>query len=374
MKVLHVYKTYYPDTVGGVEQVIRGLAMGGRAQGVAADVLVLSAAVKHPETLVIDGVTVHRYPTTVDVASTPFSAREARDFGRFIAPYDVLHYHFPWPFGDVLHALAGHRKPSVVTYHSDIVKQKWLKKAYSPLMNWFLGHVDAIAPTSPGYLASSVDLVPFRDKCTVIPLGLDPASHPAPDPQAVAAYRERFGERYFAFVGVFRYYKGLQYLIEAASHVAENIVLMGDGPLRGEYEAEAARRGLTNLHFIGLVDEQVKMDILAGAHAFVFPSHLRSEAFGLGLAEAAMMGKPMISCDIGTGTSFINLHGETGLVIPPADPSALAQAMNTLSSDVELATRQGEAARRRFGQMFSLDKMVSAYTALYRRVLAGSKR
>ncbi|GGP25428.1 glycosyltransferase [Silvimonas amylolytica] len=369
MKVLHVYKTYYPDTVGGIEQVIRGLAMGGRGHGVTAEVLVLSAAVKQPETLVIDEVTVHRYPTTIDLASTPFSIQEARDFGRFIAPYDLLHYHFPWPFGDVLHALAGHRKPSVVTYHSDIVKQKWLKKAYSPLMTWFLGHVDAIAPTSPGYLASSADLEPFREKCTVIPLGLDPASHPAPDAHAIAAYRDRFGARYFAFVGVFRYYKGLQYLIEAAANVAENIVLMGDGPLRKEYEAEAARRGLTNLHFMGLVDEQVKMDIMAGAHAFVFPSHLRSEAFGLGLAEAAMMGKPMISCDINTGTSFINLHGETGLVIPPADPVALAQAMNALAGDVELARQQGEAARVRFMQMFSLEQMVTAYAALYRHVL-----
>ncbi len=370
MKVLHVYKTYYPDTVGGVEQVIRGLAMGGRAQGVQADVLVLSAAVKQPETLTIDGITVHRYPTTIDVASTPFSTREARDFARFIAPYDVLHYHFPWPFGDVLHALAGHRKPSVVTYHSDIVKQKWLKKAYSPLMNWFLGHVDAIAPTSPGYLESSADLAPFREKCTVIPLGLNPAAYPSPDAAAIAKNRAHYGERYFAFVGVFRYYKGLQFLLEAAKQVPANIVLIGDGPLRREYEIESARLGLTNVHFLGRVDEQTKMDILAGAHAFVFPSHLRSEAFGLGLLEAAMLGIPMISCKIGTGTNYVNLDGETGIVVPPAEPAALAKAMNRLLEHVDEARASGQRAKARFEACFTLQKMTDAYLDMYSRVAA----
>lgn len=373
MKVLHVYKTYYPDTVGGVEQVIRGLIRGSQAAGVQADVLVLSPAVTKQQTITVDGVVVHRLPTSIEVASTPFSITLAARFGQLIAPYDLLHYHFPWPFGDLLHAIAGHRKPSLVTYHSDIVKQKWLKLAYSPLMNWYLGHVNAIAPTSPGYLATSQDLAPYHDKCTVIPLGLDVTAYPAPDERAIRANEAQFGERYFAFVGVFRYYKGLQFLIEAAGSVAANIVLIGDGPLRAQYQQEVTRRGLTNVHFAGLVSDQSKVDILAGAYGFVFPSHLRSEAFGLGLAEAAMLGKPMISCEIGTGTSFVNLDGETGLVVSPADPAALAAAMNALLADPTLAATFGAAARVRFDQYFSQSTMVDEYLKLYRRIAPDCK-
>ena len=97
----------------------------------------------------------------------------------------------------------------------------------------------------------------------------------------------------------------------------------------------------------------------------VFPSHLRSEAFGITLLEGARAAKPLISCEIGTGTTWVNQHDETGLVVPPADAAALAQAMNTLAADDALCARLGQGARARWLQHFTPSVVGTAYRQLY---------
>ena len=90
------------------------------------------------------------------------------------------------------------------------------------------------------------------------------------------------------------------------------------------------------------------------------------------LVEAAMFGKPQISCEIGTGTSFVNAHGETGIVVPPEAPDDLAQAMNRLLRETATAETMGLAARARYQRMFSGDALGKAYADLYRDVAGGS--
>ena len=87
------------------------------------------------------------------------------------------------------------------------------------------------------------------------------------------------------------------------------------------------------------------------------------------LVEASMFGKPMVSCEIGTGTSYVNQHQETGFVVPPESPQSLAQAMNALLSDAAVAERLGCAARRRYETFFSGVALGKAYMNLYREVL-----
>jgi rhamnosyl/mannosyltransferase len=81
-----------------------------------------------------------------------------------------------------------------------------------------------------------------------------------------------------------------------------------------------------------------------------------------------MFGKPMISCEIGTGTSFVNQHGKTGYVVQPDDPSALAEAMERLVADGEAAASLGTAARLRYEECFTAERMGNAYAALYKRL------
>lgn len=368
MKVLHFFKTYYPDTMGGIEQVIFQLAEGCSQHGVESDVLYLSkrgATRNEP----LGRHMTHRSKLDFELASTGFSLSAFRDFADLARQADVVHYHFPWPFMDLVHFFARTGKASVVSYHSDIVKQKTLLKLYQPLMNRFLSSVDSVVAASPNYVDSSAVLQQHRDRVRVIPYGLDESTYPAPDTARLSYWRERCGERFFLFVGALRYYKGLTFLLQAAAQNGLPVVIVGGGGIEQELKAEAAALGVSKVFFTGRVDDEDKTALLSLCYALVFPSHLRSEAFGISLLEGAMYGKPMISCEIGTGTTYINLAGETGLVVPPANVTELSGAMNQLWNDEEMARSMGRKARLRYEQVFRSEQMVSAYVDLYRSLL-----
>lgn len=369
MRVLHFYKTYYPDTVGGIEQVIRQMCVGTGRLGVTNTVLSLSRE-KNLRPIEFEGHTVHRVPLDFEIASNACSFASLGALARLAREADVVHYHFPWPFMDLAHFVARVRKPTVVTYHSDIVRQKSLLRLYQPLKHRFLRSVDAIVASSPNYLASSPVLAQYTGKTRVIPFGLDQASYPQPDPARLAYWRERVGPKFFLFVGVLRYYKGLHVLLDAVAGTEYPVVIVGAGPEEAALKAQAARLGLKNVLFTGAIDEDDKVALLTLAYAMSFPSHLRSEAFGVSLLEGAMFGKPMISCEIGTGTTFINIDGETGLVVAPGDAAALRAAMGRLWNDPALARAMGRNAAQRFEQVFTSTQMAAGYAALYREVLA----
>jgi glycosyltransferase involved in cell wall biosynthesis len=369
MRVLHFCKTYFPDTVGGIEQVIRQMCVGTGRLGVSNQVLALSRA-RDLAPIAFEGHTVHRVPLDFEVASNAVSWRAIGALKRLAAQVDVVHYHFPWPFLDMAHFMAGVNKPTVVTYHSDIVRQKALLRLYQPLMHRFLGSVDAIVATSPNYLATSTVLDRYRDKTRVIAFGLDRSSYPEPDAERLAHWRARVGPKFFLFVGVLRYYKGLHILLDAVAGTDYPVVIVGAGPIERELKTHAERLGLKHVMFVGALDDADKVALLRLCYAVAFPSHLRSEAFGISLLEGAMFGKPMISSEIGTGTTYINVHGESGLVVPPSDHEALRAAMRTLWDNPEMAHEMGRRAEARYWQLFTSAQMAEDYAALYRELAA----
>lgn len=368
IKVLHFFKTYYPETMGGIEQVIFQIAEGGLSHGYESQVLYLSERGAARNEMVGHHLT-HRSKLDMHVASTGFSLSAFKDFAELAREADIIHYHFPWPYMDLVHFISRIRKPTVVSYHSDIVKQKTLLKLYQPLMNRFLSSVDFIVASSPNYAVSSTVLTRFKNKVRVVPYGLDRKSYPVPSLEKLAFWRERLGERFFLFVGALRYYKGLDCLLEAATTSQLPVVILGGGHLEAELKAQATQLRLSNVHFLGGLPDEDKVALLTLCYGFVFPSHLRSESFGISLLEGAMYGKPMISCEIGSGTTFINIAGETGLVVPPRDSLALAEAMNHLWNQPALAASMGEAAGRRFEEVFSSSSMAESYAEIYRSLL-----
>lgn len=369
MRVLHVYKSYYPDTVGGIEQVIAQLGMGLAGLGHENRVFTLSADPQPPVLERPEG-QVHRSRITAQVASNPVSLSALPEFRRQVQWADIIHYQFPWPFGDLLHLLASSGKPSVVTYQSDIVRQKFLLRAYTPLMNRFLDAADLVVATSPQYRDSSPVLARLAHKVRVIPNGIDESTYPQPSRERVAHWRSKLGEGFFLFVGVLRYYKGLETLLQAAHGLRGKVVIAGAGPQDAMLRQAAAARQLDNVSFLGAVDEEDKMCLLQLARAFVFPSDLRSEAFGMSLVEAAMCARPMISCEIATGTSYINLDGLTGCTVAPRDPGALRDAMHMMQEQPVRALEMGAAARSRFETLFTARAMARAYDQAYRDVVA----
>lgn len=361
MKVLHVYKTYLPDDFTGVPRVIHSIAQTLSARGVESHVLAPSRDSAPAEPLLIDGHHIHRVKKDLKVASTDISLRMFGHFKRLAASADVVHYHFPWPVGDLLYLLAGQGRPSLVTYHSDIVRQKSLLPLYSPLMHGFLSRVGHIVATSPNYAASSPVLQRYASKVTAIPIGIGP--RPAVDPSVLQDCRNKVGEGFFLFVGAMRYYKGIEYLLDAARQSGLPVVLAG------AVSDDLRFAGVPpNVRILGEVSEAEKEALLQLCQAFVLPSHLRSEAFGVSLLEAARAGRPMISCELGTGTTFVNLHNVTGLAVPAADAGALARAMMTMANAGEASLQMGKNAQARFEAMFTADAMATRYLALYRKL------
>lgn len=375
MKVLHVYRTYFPDPPGGLQEAIRQIALATSAYRTESRIFALSPRpapreIDRPEGRVVRARSWFA-PASCDVGG-PAAFRR---LGQQIRYADVVHYHYPWPFADVMHLLMRVQKPSVMTYHSDVVRQRFLGAAYRPLMRRMLTSMDAVVATSQAYIGSSPLLwksVPSA-RLHVIPLGIVEDSY---RDAARASYtvdlKQRFEiepDSYILAIGVLRYYKGFHTLIEAARGIAATIVVAGSGPEGGRLVEQARRSGARNVAFVGQVTDPEKIALLRRCRVFVLPSHLRSEAYGMVLVEAAMYGRPMISCEIGTGTSFVNLDGKTGFVISPEAPVQLAGAINRLLHEDALATRMGAAARTRYERMFSGEALGGAYAALYRKVL-----
>ncbi|MFM5384211.1 glycosyltransferase family 4 protein [Aeromonas veronii] len=370
MRILHFFKTYYPDAFGGIQQVIYQLAEGAVQVGAHVDVLTLSA--KNPQqTYDIANHKVHTAKQDIYVASTGLSLSAITQFKELAAQADVIHYHFPWPYMDLVHQLVRPNKPCVVSYHSDIVKQKYLLQLYQPLMMHFLKKVDAVVAAAPNYVQTSSVLQSLERDIEVIPYGLDEKSYSQPTLRTLSKWKAKLPEKFYLFIGFLRYYKGLSFLLEALKDLDYPLVVIGEGPCEQELKQQAEKLQLNHIYFVGPVADEDKNALLSLCYSVVFPSHLRSEAFGMTLLEAAMYGKPMITCEIGTGTTYINIHGETGLVAEPAHCGSLRTAMQQLWGDPHMAAQMGINARKRFEENFTAQVMNQHYMQLYQRVING---
>lgn len=362
MHILYLYKDYWP-VIGGIESHLRTLAEGMATMGHRVSVVVCQPQQQSLASVAqLNGVTIYRVPRHIDVASSPFSFA-LPSIVRQLVP-DVVHLQMPWPGGDM--ALWQLKTPYVITYQSDVVRQHHLLRIYAPLLHYTLQRAQAIITTSPQYRDSSQTLQRYRDKCHVIPLAV---SAPVPaESTRIAYWHARFPEGCVLWVGRMRYYKGLTTLLDAIAHThpSLHVALVGDGPLMPGLQEQAHTLGISaRVHFLGaLADEDVRA-LQHIARYFVFPSQLRAEAFGLALLEALSAGLPAISCEIGTATSFVNQNGRTGIVVPPADASALAHAMQRLWSDDDIRRQYAAHAVAWVNEQFSVSQMIDSTHQLY---------
>jgi len=373
VRVLHVYRTYFPDTQGGLEEVIRQICLNTQTLSVDSRVLTTSS---NPASAPIDlnECTVYQNRKHIEIASCSIALGAVPEFKRQLAWADIVHYHFPWPFADILHFAVNVNKPTVVTYHSDIVRQRLLGWAYRPLMNRFLSSVDSIICTSPNYFATSDVLSRHAHKVNIIPIGINdlPARHIQKE-EVDIEIEAQYGRDFFLFVGVMRYYKGLHILLQAAHNASYRFVLVGSGPIEQDLKEQAKKMGLNNVTFAGYLPDRVKNHLFNLAIAVVFPSYLRAEAFGITLLEGARHGRPLISTEIGSGTSHVNIHGETGLVVPPGSHTALRRALDQIWHNRETAKHMGNQARKRYEKLFSGKVMGERYFALYQSMLTPAR-
>jgi rhamnosyl/mannosyltransferase len=251
------------------------------------------------------------------------------------------------------------------------VRQSTILPLYRPFLWRLLRKADVILPTSPQYLESSEYLKPFRDKCEVIPLAVDLRRfEPHPEIEARAAeWRAEWKAPMVLFVGRLRYYKGVDVLLRAARDIHARIAIVGDGPFEPSLRTVHRQLDLRDrVEFLGAQNEFELLALFRAARVCVLPSTHRSEALGLAMIEAMASGRPVVSTELGTGTSWVNQHGSTGLVVPPGDAESLAAAINLLLDDPAMAERFGAAARERARREFSHEVMAERVLRVYERV------
>ncbi len=372
MNVLQINKLYYP-LIGGIETIVRQTAEGiNQSGGFTVDVLACNDTFTTAHESV-NGVSVVRASSLGRVLSMPVSLRFISLLNGMWRRYDLLHVHLPFPLGELALWMIRPQVKFVVTYHSDIVRQRLLSSALGWLHAWTLGHAAAIAVSSPNIAATSRVLKPFKEKCTVIPFGADTErfNPESGDPGSIQRIHATYGKRIILFVGRLVYYKGVEYLIQAMQGVDARLLIIGEGPLRQSLEREAVMYNVQNaVTFLPSLTQDELVNFYRASSVFVLPSVYRSEAFGIAIIEAMACGLPVISTDLGTGTSFANQDGVTGYVVPPRDSGAINRALKKLLSDSTLCSGMGHAAARRIREGFTLERMLIEYKNLYTRILS----
>jgi rhamnosyl/mannosyltransferase len=366
LRVLHVGK-FYPPYPGGMESHLQVLCEE-LSKSIEVEVLVAGARWRS-ERAVAGGVELVRLATPLMLHGTPIVPLMARAMRQ--ARPDLVHLHFPNPMAAVACLMSRLDLPIVVTWHSDVVRQRRAAAAFAPLLSLLLRRCAAIIVASTAYLETSPVLTARRDLCRVIPFGVRPEAFERPDPARVAELRRRYGERIVLAVGRLIYYKGFEYLVRAMADVRATALIAGEGPLAAALAAEATRLGVADrVALLGRVNDA---DLRACYHAcdvFALPSVERSEAFGIVQLEAMACGRPVVNTRLDSAVPHVSLDGLTGLTVAPADPAALAAALRTLLDDPERRAVMGEAARRRVREEFSAELMARRTLELYREIAA----
>ncbi len=361
--------------MGGIETHLRQLC-GELKSKVELDVVVCNSERRDVDDEV-EGVRVHRCAEIAKLASTSLCPTMPLALSR--RDYDILHIHFPHPMG-VMSYLAS-KKPRnhriIVSYHSDIVKQKKLLLAYRPFQDLIFEHASAIVCTSPNYLESSESLREFRSKCTVVPLGIDLAAFDiTPEIRARAEQiRGRIGSPLLLSVGRLAYYKGFEHAIVALRDIPDaQLVIVGDGPLQDSLDACARDAGVRErVHFERGVSDEELVAFYVACDVFVLPSVARSEAFALVQLEAMACNRPVVNTDLDSGVPFVSRHEESGLTVPPEDPKALASAILRILADATFRQELGARGRARVEAEFTKEKMAASVLAIYEKALSNHR-
>jgi glycosyltransferase involved in cell wall biosynthesis len=361
LRVLHIGK-FYPPVRGGIESHVAVQAEALR-EHVELKVIVANKT-RLISREILNGVSVTRLPTWMNLAGAPICPAMVREIRAFRP--DIVHLHLPNPPAVLAYLASGHSGGLICSYHSDVVRQKFMSRVFQPILYKLLNRADAIIVSSRNYLQSSAVLRSFEERCRVIPLGISLKKLPQANEFEVRAIRKRFGPRIILAVGRLVYYKGFEYLIRAMSKVDATLVLIGSGGLQHMLSNEIRERGLEGkVHLLGDVEDEALTNYYTAADLFVLPSVERSEAFGLVQLEAMACGTPVINTSLDSGVPFVSENGVTGITVPPRDSDALATAIQFLLENDELRAVYGEAARRRVHERFTIETQTDALLELY---------
>jgi rhamnosyl/mannosyltransferase len=367
IRVLQISKYYHPY-IGGTENHLFTL-VGELRREVKIEVLASNTRFK-TSIEKDDGVDIYRLACLGSLFSLPLTLSLPLWLKRKEA--DILHFHLPNPLSILSYFLIRPKGRIIVSYHSDIVRQKFFAYLFNPFLIRFLKKADTIIVTSDNIIKNSLILKKFRDKCKVIPCGID-VNRFRLDTEVLKKAEEikqRYGSPLLLFTGRIVYYKGLEYLLKAMKYIKARLLIAGDGPLKNRLKKLARRLGTDGkIIWLGEVENEKIAPYYYACDVFVLPSSIRAESFGIVQLEAFACRKPVVSTDLPTGVPFVNLNDKTGVIVPPRDSYALAYAINGLLASPDLCRTYGQNGKDRVEREFTKERMAEKVLKVYKQTL-----
>jgi glycosyltransferase involved in cell wall biosynthesis len=306
---------------------------------------------------------IYRYGTNFSLESGRFSLGLLKKPIKY--PIDLIHVHVSVPMGDIAGLRYAKKKniPLVVTYHNDLVggfgsfiRQIGIYFYNKYLLDKVLSYADVIISPSECYINESSFLGKYRDKIVVIPNGIDLRKFDIPHSKDEC--REKLGlplnDEIILFLGTLGPHKGPDILLKAMPKIIKEIpntklIFVGGGTMREELERLCKKMGVEKyVKFAGFVEEDLKPFYYRTADVFALPSTMRHESFGIVNLEAMACGVPIVASKIG-GVPDVVKDKENGLLVPPKDSSALAEAIIYLLGNEDIREKMGKNERKRVG-------------------------
>jgi glycosyltransferase involved in cell wall biosynthesis len=368
LKILQLTK-FYPPFWGGIESVTYELTEGLHAAGYECVVLCANTTNVTVDEVFENKYKVIRAASYGRVFSTSISPALINIFRKIANDFDIIHVHFPDPLTALALSLVKPKAKVVIHWHSDIIKQSYLLKFYLPLQNMVLKRADLIIGTSPKYIQESPQLKDFVYKTVAIPLGSEVKVFENTTAVEASILNRFKGKKILFSLGRLVYYKGYNYLIEAASLISNDFVIVigGEGPEYSNLKKQIASYKLeAKVHLIGKIPQVELASWFKACNIFCFPSTFASEAFGVSQIEAMSFGKPVIATEIPrSGVSWVNAHGVSGVNVKLGSATELANAIQLLANDVNLYQKYSVGAKHRYEAMFKPNQMVDSMLNQY---------
>ena len=424
MRILHIGK-YFPPSPGGIENFSADLISALTRRGL------VNAALVHEDPLFpVDNtpaaretapgapaketVWIGRVPSMGALLYAPVSPGFPLALRRAIKGFkpDLLYFHMPNVSAfNALFLPRAWTLPWALDWHSDVVSSKidWrlavAYPAYFPFEQAMIAKAGAVVVHSQPYLDSSLPLKPWRRKCVVAPLGIDPErisgkppekNRPKTGGQARRqthrhtreknsrttipgliqnAWKQEGPFRLLA-AGRLSYYKGHDVLIRATSQLKNvSAVIAGAGERFDELNGIIRETGAgQRISLAGHVSDETLSWLMKRCHCLCLPSVERTEAFGMVILEAMSLGKPVIASDIpGSGIGFAVANGQTGLLVPPGDINRLKTACQWMMENREMARQMGAAGKKRFDALFHIDAVAEKIDPIFHKIIKKNK-
>jgi len=364
IKVTQVSR-FAPPYIGGIESVIKQINDSLSNEEFEKEVFCCSNSEKSS---VENGVKYNRFKYLFDFAANSISPQLF--FGMMGLKTDIIHFHMPVIQNVVIWFILYHLgllryKKMFITYHGSLVGYEKYMKPFWGLYKYFYKKADKIQVLSPNVIDSDPILTPHRNKCVIIPYGIDTNVELYQD--EVQKIKEQYpNKKIILCCGRLVNLKGFQYVIEAMKKVENAVLLiMGDGPLMNSFEAYIDENNLKNkVILLGAVSDKKQKEIYYQA-CDIFVLSSTKESFGIVQLEAMKYGKPIINTNLGTGVNYVSVDKETGLTVEPEYVEQLTKAITELLSNEVLCLQYGRNARKRVEELFEITKIKNDYEGLY---------